>query len=116
MTSDKTNPKLRLALSILDGSIRPLPETKRKNGCVYRQVQRSDRTAMYSLSHTDGGRTIGYEVFKIKNTPAGTDHRGIKHEACEHFPSNEEFGSIAWAFTTREFAQVKYDQLERRPS
>lgn len=92
-----------------------LPETLKKNNCFYRQVCRSGRTAMYSLSYSENGQIVEFDVFKIRIDPAIVLHGNDVPER-EHFPSNEDFGSIAWSFTTREFAQIKYDQLERRPS
>jgi hypothetical protein len=95
--------------------MRKLPAIRKKNGCFYKQVCRSDRTAMYSLSYTDGGEIIAYAVFKIRVDDAFVLH-GVEVPEQEHFPCNEDFGKIAWSYTTREFAQVKYDELERRPS
>lgn len=94
--------------------MKPLPETRKKSNCYYRQVKRSARTAMYSLSYSENGKIVGFDVFKIIIKPAGIV-LGKQIPEREHFPSDEEFGSIAWSFTTRETAEVKYNDLERRP-
>jgi hypothetical protein len=92
-----------------------LPKTRKKNGCFYRLLCRSERVAMYEMSYTEGGPVMSYEVFLIKVAPACVLHG---HAITEHerFPSNEEFGKSAWAYSTREFAQATFDRLSRRES
>lgn len=94
----------------------PLPLTRKKNGCYYTQVHRTEKTALYSLSYDPPGpdtKIIGYEVFKIRIDPAGMLPNGAPVAEKEHFPSNEEFGKIAWSFSTQRTAMEKFQQLEQ---
>jgi hypothetical protein len=89
-----------------------LPLTKSKNGCYYTQIHRTARTALYSLAYSPKGKVIGFEVFKIRIAPARTLPNGVPVPEQEHFPSNEEFGKIAWSFTTQRTAMKKFEELE----
>lgn len=89
-----------------------LPLTFNKNRCFYKQVIRTENVAMCSLSYSAKGAPVGFEVFMVRIQPAGKAF-GKDIPEHEHIPSNEEFGSTAWSYTTRETAMQKFDELTK---
>jgi hypothetical protein len=89
-----------------------LPLTLIKNGLYYEQVKRTDKVALYALRFALGGTIIGYETFLIKIDKA-LKKFGREYPEREHFPSNEEFGKIGWAWVSREKAESDFDGLCR---
>ncbi len=92
--------------------MKKLPETKKKNGFIYRLIKRTLNTAMYSQESDNVSAIIGYEVFKVRQRILNIP--GAKNQKIEHFPSNSDFGKTAWAYSTFEMAEKKYLKLERR--
>lgn len=102
-----------------------LPETRSKNGYLYKLNTRNDKAAVYEQiveKDTNGivGQTVGYEVFKVIvgkpyslvqkfGTKAGEIY---SYPAAEKFPSNESFGDWAWAFTTKALAMAKFEEIK----
>lgn len=96
--------------------IEPLPETKTKNGFNYELVKRSKNAAIYKQSTSDNV-VIGYEVFKIViskavEIPDKNTGKLYKQPTREKFPGNEDFGKIAWAYTTIGPAENRYKEIE----
>lgn len=83
-----------------------LPIEIRANGRDYRQVKRTDKKAMYI---SDDGVI---EVFKVKIDKEG-EIFGKKYPKREHYPTNEDFGKIAWCFTNMDRANMRYDSLRK---
>ena len=52
-----------------------------------------------------------YEVFYVKVFPEETI-KGKKYPQREGYPSNEDFGSIAWCFTEYKRALERFESLE----
>lgn len=79
----------------------------KKNIAVkYKQLHRSDISALYECTDIDGD--IYYEVFKIKRSPASSyaiDGIEVSHEAKERYPTDNDFGSTAWC--TRNLVEGK---------
>lgn len=71
----------------------PLPEMIRKNGYDYKQIRREGNVAIYE--QMDAGAHVAYEVFEIRKQPA-SEFNGIRYEAKERMPSNEEWGQNAY--------------------
>jgi len=86
-----------------------VPLKLRKNGYDYTQVLRGRRSCLYEQHVTP--RIKQYEVFEIRIRPAETI-QGKKYPEREKFPSNEDFGSWAWSYTSFEKAKAKFDELE----
>lgn len=100
-------------------SIRKLDPELRKNGFTYRLVKRTDTKLMYS-QHTADGKIVAYEVFfnkigdlrkakqrwaKLQSKPFNPDEY---EEFYEVFPSDEEFGSRAFTYSTLEVAEKAF--------
>lgn len=90
----------------------PLPETKSKNGCYYRLVHRTEKAALYSLRYSPEGPIVGYEVFIVRFVGESRLPNGAPMAAHEKFPSNEDFGKTAWAYTTVKTAMEKFSALK----
>ena len=72
---------------------------------VYKLVKRTDKVAMFKSE--DGV----VEVFKIKILPAA-EIFGREYPERESSPSDEDFGVLAWTYTSRyDKAELKYKQL-----
>lgn len=99
-----------------------LPETKKKNGYLYKMVTRSKNAAVYS-QHNEKfpeDTSVGYEVFEIKVCKPyslvqkhGKKKGEVYHyPAAEKFPGNEDFGKSAWAFSKKESAMKKFEEIK----
>lgn len=99
-----------------------LPETKKKNGYLYKMVTRSKNAAVYSqenILHPED-TSIDYEVFKIKVCKPyslvqkhGKKKGEVYHyPAAEKFPGNSDFGITAWAYSTKESAMKKFEEIK----
>jgi hypothetical protein len=77
-------------------NLQPLKLVYRKNSYIHRQIFRTDTTAIYA--QLDNGRIIAYNVFKIK-IQKKKESLGKIFPHKELYPSNESFGSTAWAIT-----------------
>lgn len=108
------------------GPVDNLPDTKNKNGFLYRLVKRSKKVAMYSqeIAKLEPGMKkgiIGYEVFQITITkPSSIKQKHGKkagmwyqYPATEKFPGNEDFGKTAWAYHTEKAANRKFIELSK---
>lgn len=88
-----------------------LPTTLTRHGLTLRQIKRNAKAAVYSV----GGR--GQEVFKVKLNKAWTvkDKTGatVTIEAAEGYPSDEDFGKIAWYYMPDQshVAERKFQEL-----
>lgn len=67
----------------------------RTNGHIYRQLDRTNNTAIYS-QHTKDGQLAGYEVFIIRISPEQVI-MGKQYPERELYPKNEDFGKTAWS-------------------
>jgi 5-methylcytosine-specific restriction endonuclease McrA len=92
-----------------------LPEEIKRGGFLYKLVERTELYAIYSQNDPGGCIKGGFEVFRVcsrvnhgtfakKDLPQGQEY--------EYYPSDEEFGSSAWSFTTIEFAKECFEQLK----
>lgn len=73
----------------------------------YELVKRTDKVAMYLLRNVPGGNITGYETFLIMVDKEATKF-GRDYPEREHFPSNEEFGTIAWSWISLEKAESDF--------
>jgi len=89
--------------------MKKLPLKTKKHSYDFEQVERSERVAIYSKS--EKGKHYIYEVFEIKSHNGYTlGNRYI--EPAEAFPSNEQFGTIAWTYPSLERAKAKAKEIE----
>jgi hypothetical protein len=93
--------------------MRPLPEFKQKHGCFYRLIKRSGSIAMYSLCYLIGGPIIGLDVGRVRQVPEHA-YRGEIIPAYEQFPIDSDYGSSWWSYTTRESAEIKFNELQTK--
>lgn len=87
------------------------PEFK-KRGFSYKLIQKNDKAFLYSIS--DGPNLRGYEVWKRKIQKAGSmvvQGVEVEFEECERFPSNNDFGSWAFAYITLPFAMKRFESI-----
>lgn len=68
------------------------------------EIKREGRICLYERS--DGN----FEVFIVQNSPGETLF-GKTYPPRETYPANEDFGKIAFCFTSREYAERKYEKL-----
>jgi hypothetical protein len=93
-----------------------LAKEKRRGEYVHHLVKRNDFAAIYDTC-LDNGEIIGYEVFLIRRqepktmTMAG---RKIELKEKELFPTDEMFGSMAYAPQTLERAEYYFQMLTAR--
>jgi hypothetical protein len=92
--------------------MKPLPEKIHRNGVYYEQVKRSDKAALYSLMYEQGGKIIGFDVFRIIRQ-GGSLFKGKLYPPYEQFPPNTAYGSTAFSFTTLEASEEKFLELDK---
>ena len=91
-----------------------LPVSLKKNGMILEQVKRSERTAMYRvIMGSETGPTVGYEIWKITvDQPKKIFDR--EYPEMEHAPSNEDFGTLGFSWSSLEQAEKCYAEMEAR--
>jgi hypothetical protein len=83
----------------------PLAERIEVQGRALKQLQRSDRAALYELRGSQG-YLYGYEVIVIKVRPA--EQIFTKFYPCrEVYPANEEWGTLAWSYPDSALVQAQ---------
>jgi len=88
---------------------------KRRGDYTHKFVKRNQHVAIYETLLDD--EIIGYEVFLIRKQTAKTIFKGGKSfmlKEKELFPSDEMFGSGAYAPGTLESAEQYFDKLTAR--
>lgn len=75
--------------------MRKLESEIKTNGHLYKQIDRTQNTAIYS-QHTKDGQLAGHEVFIIK-IGKETEINGTLIPERELFPKKEDFGKTAWS-------------------
>ena len=100
--------------------MRRLPLKLRKNGFEYKQIKKEGLYYIYEQDYNSGidyGKDDTpkelkfYEVFKAKIRPAET-FKGKDYPQREVFPSDEDFGTSAWAYRTFDEALDKLMRLK----
>lgn len=93
-----------------------LPDALRKNGFLYTLLMRTDKVAMYKQESYDKilstHTLVGYEVFLItEQRERSFQDRFFPRQ--ERFPSNEDFGKTAWAYSFWAYdrAYARYQSL-----
>ena len=77
------------------------------------QIKRSPNAAVYEVKAAKG-EVVGYEVFKIKVTPKGTDIYGtILEDDTENYPCKGSFGKTAWFITDMSKALVRFYEIDQ---
>ena len=82
-----------------------------KNGFTYKLNKRNSYKAIYE--QYNGEDLISYEVFFIKVLKPSIFF-GTELELREKFPSNEDFGKIAWSTRDYNRACEIYDSIEEK--
>jgi hypothetical protein len=82
---------------------------------TYTQLQRTEKTALYQRSRD--GKPFDYEVFLIKIDPKGKMiFKKMVEEDTEKYPSNEQFGRIAWSFRHKAAAETMFQKISNPAS
>lgn len=89
-----------------------LPLEIKKRGCLYKQVKRTSKVALYSLCYEKGKPPIGFDVFRVRISRE-TTFQGRLYPPSEIFPSDTNYGQYAWSYTTEETANKKYEELNK---
>ena len=89
--------------------MKTLPIKLSKNGSIYTQIHRGERSCVYERREPEGD--VYYEVFLIKNKP-DRKIRGKLLEAKEVYPHNEAFGVWAWINPNYESTMRCFQELE----
>lgn len=85
------------------------------NPLTYTQLKRNDVAAVYERSRD--GKVYDYETFLIKVDPKGKVFKfpnGVTktlQDDMEKYPSSSQFGRIAWSFTSRGMAMLRFLEL-----
>jgi hypothetical protein len=88
-----------------------LPEKIKRKNFFYELEKRGTKALMYRQIDDEDNYLVGYEVFKIKvDSPKVVF--GIQLNEREVFPANEDFGKWAWACSTKEKADQRFQYLE----
>jgi len=90
--------------------VQEMKETYHFNGLCQKLIKRSNNIAMYSVHLEENSPITGYEVFRIKFGKAESI-RGKDYPEREVYPSNEDFGRIAWSWNSFEKANEQYEML-----
>ena len=78
------------------------------------QVKRSAKNAIYRVTSFKTGKTTGYEVFKIRITPKGTQiFDKVTEDDEEKYPTADQFGRTAWFTRNLEQAEAIFERLEK---
>lgn len=88
-----------------------LPEKIKRKNFFYELEKRGTKALMYRQIDDEDNYLVGYEVFKIKVDPPKVVF-GVQLNEREIFPANEDFGKWAWACTTKERAEQRFQYLE----
>lgn len=88
-----------------------LPEKIKRKGFFYELEKRGNKALMYRQIDDEDNVLVAYEVFKIKVDQPKVVF-GIQLNEREVFPANEDFGKWAWACTTKEKAEQRFQYLE----
>lgn len=91
-----------------------LPIELSRCGYTLRQVHRSECAAIYEAVCKHTHQTHGFEVFEIRVQEARTLANGVHFANKERYPANEDFGSWAFAPSTRERAFEVFLNLEKK--
>jgi hypothetical protein len=100
--------------------VEKLPKVKNKNGYTYTLVKRNKKAAMYSMkSDIIPEEPISFEVFQIHiSKPCAIQQKSgekkgmwYHYPSCEKFPGNEDFGKMAWAYSTQGMAEKKFQEV-----
>jgi len=91
----------------MQNEILPLPLRFEKNGFLYWQICRTDKAAIYE-QRTKDGRSIFYEVWKIRRRPARVIGN-TSMPAHETGPTSEQWGREGWTFYNLIMAREKYN-------
>jgi hypothetical protein len=79
--------------------------------CIRTLIKRNENIAVYSLRYTENPDLIvGYDIFKIQISPQEIVF-GKNYEERETYPSNGQYGTSAWSYTTLEAVDKKYGEL-----
>jgi hypothetical protein len=86
-----------------------------KNERRLMQLKRTKKVAMYAVYPEVGDTLYGYEVIMIIIAPA-REIFGRNVPIREAYPSNEQFGKLAWAYGIKQYALAlaRFEELSRR--
>ena len=88
----------------------PLPDRFRKHGFNFTLISRLGDVALLA-KQKDPDSARSFEVVIIQRMGARTWSDGQTTEAHEHLPSNEEWGTYGWSFSTAEAAWDRFWEL-----
>lgn len=86
--------------------MRTLCTTFRKYGFDYEQVFSQGNVAIYKQTKAEQPGNVHFEVGKIRENKA-REQFGQHFEACEYWPSSEQWGQFAWTYNTLPRAREK---------
>ena len=80
--------------------LRRLPIAFKADQRSHRQLARKGCVALYGVFSNDPRQfrlILGYELIIIRTKPAHRDEKGFYHPRSEVYPTNRQFGKIAWS-------------------
>lgn len=90
-----------------------LKEEFTKSGWNHRQLLRTEKKAIYAR-WKETSVAPHYEVLRItisKETTVNLGGQSITYPEQEHYPSEREFGRLAWSFQGPKEALKRYEEL-----
>lgn len=98
--------------------IRLLPSEFRKKAIQYRQIERLNNLALYSLAYCSNvSAIIGYDVIRVRmytlkaDMPEFLQRVRNDNEIIECYPTSEKWGTQGWSFITYAAAKEKFNSL-----
>jgi len=96
--------------------MKPLPESFTLGEFTLTLVARSSTAAIYKQS-APFLKSPRFEVIQIKfskeHTRTFPDGRYVTYEASERYPSNDDWGKIAWSYSTIQDAQERFSLVSQ---
>jgi hypothetical protein len=90
--------------------LRP-PERFSKNGYRFVLIKTDNKIAMYEQRSKDRPNIISaYEIHKLRMWPKPSVSAKVKVEGVR-LPSNEDWGTFGWTYTSKERALEKYMEI-----
>ncbi len=90
--------------------MKPLGDFYKKNGFYYKLLKREGDIAIFQQRLDENKGCLAFEVIIVQK---GEEYEmaGMKIEAHEYAPGNEQFGMKGWSFSTLEKAEIKFKEL-----
>lgn len=85
------------------------------NPRIYKQIERTEKSAIYSRTIKETNLPDGFEVFLITTKVKGTKvYQKVYEDDTEEYPSTSKFGHSAWYVVGLERAKEIFETLKNQ--